>query len=233
MAFFSAEERALYAQMGVLRKTKFIMGTAKRNSSSFLIRSLPFLRPVYHTRNHENPITIRMWFFQKVLGFNRHAYWPCHISSVIVYPMNIFAGIDVSPGYTNGCYIQAVGKVYIDDYSGIGPNVGIISSNHDLLNFRQHREGEVRIGKYCWIGMNSVILPNVTLGDFTTVMAGSVVNQSFPEGFCVIGGNPAKLIKQFPPESYHLFTRFTHEIPYNGYIRSDRFEAYRKKRLNV
>jgi acetyltransferase-like isoleucine patch superfamily enzyme len=210
-----------------------VLGTAKRKAAALLIRNLPFLRPVYQTRHHENPIRIRMWFFQKVLGFNRYAYWPCHFSSEIIYPKNIYAGVDVSPGYNHGCYIQAVGKVYIDDYSGIGPNVGIISSNHDLLDFRKHRIGEVRIGKYCWIGMNSVILPNVTLGDFTTVMAGSVVNQSFPDGFCVIGGNPAKLIKQFPPESHHLFVRYTNEHPYNGYIPSGKFEAFRKKHLYV
>jgi acetyltransferase-like isoleucine patch superfamily enzyme len=233
MAFFTPAERSLFSEMGFLRKIKFVLGTAKRKTAGFLIRSMPFLRPVYQTRDHQNPIRIRAWFIQKVLGFNRHAYWPCHISSEIIYPKNIYAGIDVSPGYASGCYIQAIGKVFIDDYSGIGPNVGIISSNHDLLDFRQHRKGEVRIGKYCWVGMNSVILPNVTLGDFTTVMAGSIVNQSFPQGYCVIGGNPAQIIKQFLPESHHLFTRYTHSTPYNGYIRSDKFEAFRKKHLHV
>jgi acetyltransferase-like isoleucine patch superfamily enzyme len=233
MSFFTAEEKLLYSRMGYFRRIKFLLGTSRRRTSAYLIRHIPFLRPVYQTRNHENPITIRIWFFQKILGINRYAYWPVHFTSEIKFPKNIYVGVDTAPGLSPGCYIQAVGKVYIDDYTEVSPNVGIISSNHDLIDLRKHRPGEVRIGKYCWIGMNSVILPNVTLGDFTTVMAGSVVNKSFPEGYCVIGGNPATLIKQFPPETHYLFVRHTHEHPYNGYIPSAKFEAFRKKHLYV
>ena len=44
--------------------------------------------------------------------------------------------------------------------------------------------------------MNSVILPEVTLGDYTIVGAGSIVTKSFTKGNCVIAGNPAKVIKE-------------------------------------
>ena len=44
--------------------------------------------------------------------------------------------------------------------------------------------------------MNSVILPGVTLGDHTIVGAGSVVTKSFPDGDCVIAGNPARMIRR-------------------------------------
>jgi len=233
MSFFNEKEKTLYRQMKPLRKIRFILGKLKRRLALYLTRTLPFLKPVHETRSHNKPITIEMWFAQKILGINRHVYWPVHFTSVVVYPQNVYAGIDTSPGYSHGCYIQAIGKVYIDDYTSIGPNVGIISSNHEILDFRKHKIGQIKIGKYCWIGMNSVILPDVTLGDFTTVMAGSVVNTSFPEGYCVIGGNPAKLLKQFPEESKHLFTRYSHDVSYNGYIRSDKFEAYRKKKLRI
>ena len=43
--------------------------------------------------------------------------------------------------------------------------------------------------------MNSIILPGVILGDNTVVAAGAVVTKSFPQGYIVIGGNPAKIIK--------------------------------------
>lgn len=44
--------------------------------------------------------------------------------------------------------------------------------------------------------MNSVILPGVVLGEHTVVGAGSIVTKSFSEGYCVIAGNPAKIIKK-------------------------------------
>ena len=42
--------------------------------------------------------------------------------------------------------------------------------------------------------MNSIILPGVNLGPRTVVAAGSVVTKSFPDGFCVLAGNPAKIV---------------------------------------
>ena len=48
----------------------------------------------------------------------------------------------------------------------------------------------------CWIGMNSVILPGVVLGDSTIVGAGSVVTKSFVEGRQVIVGSPARVVKK-------------------------------------
>lgn len=54
----------------------------------------------------------------------------------------------------------------------------------------------VTIGNDCWIGVDCIIMPNVTLGDFCIVAANSFVNKSFPE-YSIIGGNPARLIRSF------------------------------------
>ena len=79
----------------------------------------------------------------------------------------------------------------------IAKNVGIITSNHDLYDLNEHQPGkDVVLGERCWVGMNSVILPGVTLGDHTIVGAGSVVTKSFPDGNCVIAGNPAKILRR-------------------------------------
>ena len=55
---------------------------------------------------------------------------------------------------------------------------------------------DIVLGEQCWIGMNSVILPGVKLGIHTIVGAGSVVTKSFEDGFCIIAGNPAKIIRK-------------------------------------
>ena len=44
--------------------------------------------------------------------------------------------------------------------------------------------------------MNSVLLPGVELGDHTVVGAGTIVTKGFPEGYCVLVGNPARKIKK-------------------------------------
>lgn len=50
------------------------------------------------------------------------------------------------------------------------------------------------IGNNCVIGGRAIILPGITLGDHVFVAAGSVVTKSFPS-HCMIGGNPAKIIR--------------------------------------
>src|SRR5690606_41765287 len=101
------------------------------------------------------------------------------------------------PIYSPGVYTNARNGFVIGDYSNIGPIVGIVSSNHDFVNNELHTQSRpIEIGRFCWLGMGAVVLPEVVLGDFTIVGAGAVVTKSFPEGYCVIAGNPATVIKQ-------------------------------------
>lgn len=51
----------------------------------------------------------------------------------------------------------------------------------------------VEIGARCWIGMNSLIMKGVTIGDDAIVAAGSVVTHDVPAG-AVAAGNPARLL---------------------------------------
>ena len=134
---------------------------------------------------------------QKRKGINKHVPWPCNPSSVVICPENITFDIDYMDNFfNNGCYYQAFGKISIGKRTQIAQNVGIITSNHDIHNIEEHSAAEnVIIGDDCWIGMNSLILPGVILGKHTIVGGGSVVTKSFPDGNCVIAGNPARKIK--------------------------------------
>jgi acetyltransferase-like isoleucine patch superfamily enzyme len=137
-------------------------------------------------------------FFQKIMGFNRHVPFPCSPLVRVSNGKNIeFHPDDLNNFHSFGIYYQSFdGKIIIGKGTYIGPNVGLITSGHNPLNPEEHLEGkDVRLGEKCWIGMNSVILPGVELGPNTVVGAGAVVNKSFPEGHCIIGGVPARLIK--------------------------------------
>ena len=52
-----------------------------------------------------------------------------------------------------------------------------------------------RIGRHCFIGAHSLILPGVTVGDESVVAAGSVVTKDVPP-CCIVAGNPARVIRE-------------------------------------
>jgi maltose O-acetyltransferase len=53
----------------------------------------------------------------------------------------------------------------------------------------------VQIGNNVWIGGGAIICPGVTIGDNTTIAAGSVVVKDIPSGV-IAGGNPCRIIKE-------------------------------------
>lgn len=197
-----------------------------------ITKCIPSFRFIYETDDYQNRVNFEFWFRQKVLnwGGNRKAYWPVHWTSKVYDVENILVGIDAYPGVMGGCYITGRGGLTIGDYTQIAPNVVIVTANHDIYDSRQHICAPVKIGKYCWIGAGAKIMPGVELGDWTIVGAGAVVTRSFPDGYCVIGGVPARKIKDLEKEKCIAFHC---RREYNGYIPSDKFTGFRRKRLKV
>lgn len=90
------------------------------------------------------------------------------------------------------------GWISIGNYTRIGPSVQIYTSK-DSLNptlkklVKDHQPGyqSVKIGNNCWIGGGAIIFPGVTIGDCTTIGAGSVVTHNIPAK-CLAVGNPCE-----------------------------------------
>ncbi len=140
------------------------------------------------------------FFIQKIVGYQRHIPYPVSFRMQVMNWENIHFDVDDLSNFQKcGSYFQAAADahIYIGTGTYIAGNVGIITANHDLNDLALPAPGkDVNIGKRCWIGMNSMILPGVVLGEHTIVGAGSVVTKSFPKGNCVIAGNPAKIIRE-------------------------------------
>ena len=201
---------------------------------SIIKRSLllfPWIKDYYGFRqsltNHVPTIDyVRFKLFNKLRGGG--VYWPIHRTTEVTHPNNIFVGINSNAGTRPGCYLQGNGGIYIGNYVHFASNIGVISGNHDLYDQTKHINEEVRIGDYTWIGMNVVILPGVVLGPRTIVGAGSVVTRSFPDGYCVIAGNPARLIKELDKDKF-IPTQFKSE--YFGFVPKNKFMSFANKRL--
>ncbi len=99
--------------------------------------------------------------------------------------------------------IHAKSKVSIGNNCLIAGNCQIIdSSGHELLLenpsqriYSVSKPNEIIIEDNVWIGMNSIILPGVTIGEGAVIAAGSIVTKDVPTQ-TLVGGNPAKILKQ-------------------------------------
>jgi len=100
-----------------------------------------------------------------------------------------------------GVLITTGGGVEIGDRSLIGYNTQIFSANHVIPPRPQqiftsgHDKERVIIGKDVWIGAGCLILPGVIIGEGAVVAGGSVVTKDVAP-FTIVGGNPARIIKE-------------------------------------
>lgn len=105
------------------------------------------------------------------------------------------------------CYLNGRGGLRIGSYSILGPEVAILTAQHnylysDMIPYDQKEILDpVVIEEGVWIGMRAMILPGVTLGKGCVVGAGAVVAKSFQAG-SVIVGNPARVVRVRDMEKY-------------------------------
>jgi acetyltransferase-like isoleucine patch superfamily enzyme len=110
-----------------------------------------------------------------------------------LYKMGKDCYIDFSVQFEEG-YLNRIGNnVWLTD--------DVILLNHDaavsMLNRyseqRAHKFGQIDIGNNVFIGMRTIIMPGITIGENVIVAAGSIVTKNIPDGM-IVGGNPAKII---------------------------------------
>ena len=93
---------------------------------------------------------------------------------IVQYPENLKIGINFDIG--SFTYINSQYGVEIGDYVQIGSHCSIYSnSTIDKKN------GPVILKKNCKIGTHSTIMPNVTIGENSTIAAYSFVTKDIPD----------------------------------------------------
>jgi acetyltransferase-like isoleucine patch superfamily enzyme len=107
----------------------------------------------------------------------------------------------------HGTYVHAWDRVVIGHHVLIAAGTTIVDANGHSSDVRYARFRQnfrdtpkpIMIGDYVWIGMNTVVLKGVEIGECAIVSAGSIVKESVPP-FAVVEGNPARIIKMLDPE---------------------------------
>jgi maltose O-acetyltransferase len=130
-----------------------------------------------------------------------------HPTASIVFPITIEypKQIEVGEGtFINGNFETcSSGLVKIGKNSFIGPHCKIYTPNHHPFDIKLRRDGwqydtPVTIGDDVWFGGSVVVCPGVTIGSNVVVGAGAVVTKDVPDN-TMVGGNPAKFIKNLLP----------------------------------
>jgi len=119
---------------------------------------------------------------------------------------------------------NAMGDVFIGDRSLIGISsvvIGPVSIGKDVMlaqnivisglnhgyedvtkSIRAHKTvtKDIIIDDEVWIGANAVVTAGVHIGKHSVVAAGSIVTKNVP-AYSIVGGNPARLLKQYNKET--------------------------------
>lgn len=125
-----------------------------------------------------------------------------------VFSPDITIGNNCNFGAYN--HITCINKVIIGDGVLTGKWVTVTDNSHGATDFESLQmrpaerklfsKGPVVIGRNVWIGDKATILPGVTIGEGAVVAANAVVSKDVP-AYCVVAGNPAKVIKRFANEN--------------------------------
>lgn len=124
------------------------------------------------------------------------------------YGYNIEIGNNFFANY--GLTILDVNKVLIGNNVMMGPHVSIYTATHPLhpksRNSGYESAETIVIEDNVWVGGNAVILPGITIGKNAVIAAGSVVTKDVEEN-CIVGGNPAKVLRKITEEDRDFYTK--------------------------
>mgnify|MGYP001155182661 FL=1 len=116
------------------------------------------------------------------------------------YGSNIHVGENFYMNFD--CVILDCARIDIGNTVFCGPKVQIYAATHPLVASERIKGPElakpIKIGNHVWLGGGVIVCPGVTIGDNTTIGAGSVVTRDIPANVFA-AGNPCKVIKTIDP----------------------------------
>ena len=159
-----------------------------------------FLTPIIHKFGKK--IVIRNSVRMDILPW--HSFKMGNFSIIESYSTinNGVGNVEIGSNTLIGISNTIIGPIFVGDNVITAQNVVMSGLNHNYTNITvpiMHQEVStkpIHLSDGCWVGANAVITAGVTIGKNSVVAAGSVVTKSVPD-YCVVGGNPARILKQY------------------------------------
>ncbi len=133
-------------------------------------------------------------FFYRLAGVKIGKGSAIHMGACFYDPKNIVIGQDTIIG--EGAVLDGRDRLIIGNHVDIASQVMIYNAEHNVQDpaFKAVKS-PVTIEDYVFIGPRAIILPGVKIKKGAVVGAGAVVTKDIEE-FTIVGGVPAKLIKE-------------------------------------
>ncbi len=140
-------------------------------------------------RKIRNIILYRLAYFCPLNGWRvkMHRWRGVHIGK------NVYIGMQCT---IDNAYPE---YIFIEDNVSVVNETTILAHSNPYPHFEgvfPSQVSPVVIRRGAWIGVKSILLPGVTVGEKAVVSAGSVVVRNVPP-YTLVGGNPAKKITEY------------------------------------
>jgi len=137
--------------------------------------------------------TIRRWYLNRILKYDIHATAAIHYGC-------FFTGTRLKVGantvVNRNTYLDCREGIVIGENVNISPECYILTAGHDPQSpLFSGKNGVVHIEDYAWLGARTIVIAGVTIAKGSIVAAGAVVTKSVT-AYSIVGGNPAKFIKE-------------------------------------
>lgn len=159
-----------------------------------------FINPFKHKKGKGSKIC--RWTRMDVLPFNKFELGAESTIEDFATVNNGVGDVFIGSRTRIGLGNVIIGPVKIGNNIMFAQNIVLSGLNHVYENIhipildQPVTTSEILVEDDCWIGANSVVVAGVKIGKHSVIAGGSVVTKDVPP-YSIVGGNPAKLLKQY------------------------------------